>query len=487
MASLKVLLGLYPKTSKIEEYEAALIREHQEYIEFTSSDELAHFEELDQLINSPDFAEVVKTIKGQQYKDTEEYAKEQEYLQMKNSQKLKSYFKVKKSSNLQTYLGVKESGELEEITELQDFVNSDDYRKIESTTDSKEFKNTEEYQKKQKLNTLMRDKRIKTYSKFKDTPQCKAYEELEGSEELEKYFELEAFLNTDEFKKVKEYMALKPDKKYQQSDEYKSEQEYLQLKKSEKIVWYTKLKGSDKFKELESWEKSFEDDFDGTKLDTKRWMTRYYYGDKLLKDSYVIEGDQQYFTDNNLEINNSVLRIVTKRENIEGNLWTPSYGFMRKEFNYTSGLINTAKSFKQQYGIFKAKVRISQPKAITHAFWMISDLKVPHVDVFKSEKGKLNMGNFWTNGSGPENIHKAITKIGAGKLAKDFFIYTLEWTDNSLIWKINDMEIYRQTQGVPKEPMYVNFCSLIHNNISDSLLPATMDIDWVRVYKAVEA
>ncbi|MBN1187743.1 MAG: family 16 glycosylhydrolase [Bacteroidales bacterium] len=487
MASIKVLLGLYPKTEKIEATEAALIKEHHDFVEFSSSDELEHFEELEKLVKSPEFADVVKTIKGQQYKDTEEYAKEQEYLKMKNSQKFKDYFKIKKSSQLQNYLNVKESGELAEITELEEFVNSADFRQAESTSNPKEFKLTEEYQKKQRLIALKKDSKIKAYIKFKANPKCKVYEELEGSEELDKYFELEAFINTEEFKKVKDYMALKPEKKYALSDEYKAEQEYLQLKKSDKIVWYTKLKGSDKFKELESWEKSFEDDFDSSKLDEKKWMTRYYYGDKLLKDSYVLEGNQQYFTDKNLEINNSILRIVTRRENIEGNLWTPEFGFMRKEFNYTSGLINTAKSFKQKYGIFKAKVRIGQPKAIMHAFWMISDLKVPHIDVFKSNKGKINLGNFWTNGSGPDNIHKAITKVGAGKLTKDFFIYTLEWTENSLIWKINDMVIHTQTQGVPNEAMYVNFCSIIQNKIDDSLLPASMDIDWVRVYKAVEA
>ena len=482
MASLKVLLGLYPKTSKIEEHEAALIREHQEFIEFLSSDELAHYDELDALINSPDFAEVVKTIKGQQYKDTEEYAKEQEYLQMKNSKRFKDYFKVKKSSNLQTYLSVKESGELEELTELEEFVNSADYRKAESTTDPKEFKGTEEYQKKQRLNTLKKDSKIKTYLKFKDTPPCKAYEELEGSEELEKYFELEAFLSTDEFKKVKEYMALKPDKKYQQSDEYKSEQEYLQLKKSEKIVWYNKLKGSDKFKELESREKTFEDDFDGSKLDTKKWMTRYYYGDKLLKDSYVLEGDKQYFTDNNFELNNSILRIITKKEDIEGNMWTKDYGFLRKEFKYTSGIITTAKSFKQKYGTFKAKVRVNEPKAIKHAFWMISDLQVPHMEIFRSEKGKIAVGKLQTNGSALPGA-----KIGSGKLAKDFFIYTLEWTENSLVWKINDLVIHTQTQGVPNEAMYVNFSSMIQKDLNESLLPVSLDIDWIRVYKAVEA
>ena len=46
------------------------------------------------------------------------------------------------------------------------------------------------------------------------------------------------------------------------------------------------------------------------------------------------------------------------------------------------------------------------------------------------------------------------TSIGS-RYANDFFIFTLEWTSDKLVWKINDTEVFRQTSDVPQEPMYV--------------------------------
>lgn len=415
MASLKVLLGMFPQTAKIEETEAALIREFKDFKSFSTSDELEHFVELEQLVTSPDFKEVVKTIKAQKFKDTEEYAREREYRQLKKSAQVKKYLKAKQSSDEE------------------------------------------------------------------------ALSELGSSEEVVRYNELEDFVNSDEFKERKEYMALSPKKKYEQSDEYKAEQEYLQLKKSEKIVWYQKLKGSHKFDKLKRWKKTFEDDFNADTLNEKKWITRYMYGDKFLNDSYVNQGNQQCFTDGkNIEINNSVLSIITRREDAQGKVWTPDFGFLLKDFQYTSDVINTSKSFKQLYGVFKAKVRISASHPVMHAFWMLADRAVPHINIFKSNKSKLFLGNYWGGDDGRGKPSKGISKMGAGRFTKDFFIYTLEWGPSKLVWKINDLVVYSQSQGVPSKPMYIAFASLLESEINNSVLPASLDIDWVRCYKEVK-
>ena len=58
---------------------------------------------------------------------------------------------------------------------------------------------------------------------------------------------------------------------------------------------------------------TFSDEFDGEKLDTKKWLTNYYWGEKLLKDRYSVESDLQAYTEKeNFEIRNSVLKINTK-------------------------------------------------------------------------------------------------------------------------------------------------------------------------------
>ena len=73
---------------------------------------------------------------------------------------------------------------------------------------------------------------------------------------------------------------------------------------------------------------TFSDEFDGEKLDTKKWLTNYYWGEKLLKDRYSVESDLQAYTEKeNFEVRNSILKINTKPQKIKGKVWSAANGF----------------------------------------------------------------------------------------------------------------------------------------------------------------
>jgi beta-glucanase (GH16 family) len=304
-----------------------------------------------------------------------------------------------------------------------------------------------------------------------------AYKEFESSEELKHYLELQKEVKSSNFalrkKKIKK-------KEYRDSEEYHKETEYDVLKKSDKIVWYFKTKKKYPFKEIEKWNLTFEEKFNESKLDRSKWMTRYFWGDKSMDSSYVLEDDKSFITDGkNIEFYDNKARIVTKAGKAEGLVWRSNQGFVREDFDYTSGMISTAKSFKQKYGVFKAKVKMAGG-SVAQAFWMVSDTMLPHIDVARFEKGKLHANFFWGKAESP---HKSISKTGGSKYADNYFIYTLEWSPNKLVWKINDKVFKTQTSGVPQEEMYINFSSNLKKGASESNLPSAMEIDWVRVYK----
>jgi len=93
----------------------------------------------------------------------------------------------------------------------------------------------------------------------------------------------------------------------------------------------------------------------------------------------------------------------------------------------------------------------------------------------------MNFGNFWT--SGGNNISKKYASAGSGKYTSDFFIYSLEWSKQRLIWKINGVQVMASGNGVPETPMYVNLSSGLYQDADGSVLPASMEIDWVRCYQ----
>jgi len=274
--------------------------------------------------------------------------------------------------------------------------------------------------------------------------------------------------------------------KFKLSDEYKKQQEYLTLKKSEKIKWFYKLEKVNSFDKLNQWELTFEDDFTSSKLDQDKWLTGYYWGKTILNDTYVQANEFQFFTEKNLEIKDSVLRITTKAEKVKGKAWNPSLGFYQKDFDYTSGLINTGQSFRQKYGRFEAKIKVNHSYPVHHAFWMLGEKITPEIDVFKYDKkskSKISIANYWGNPSEEKGIKKIKSSVSGPNLSSDYYLYTLLWTPEKLTWKINNIPVYEVTEGIPQEPMYVLLSSGITVNGSQIQLPCTMEIDWVRVYQ----
>jgi len=305
----------------------------------------------------------------------------------------------------------------------------------------------------------------------------KAYKDYETSDELKHYLALEKEVKSNDFalrkRKIKK-------SEYKDSAEYHKQTEYAILKKSEKVQWYFKAKKKYPFKEIERWDLTFDEKFNESKLDGSKWMTQNFWGEKGLDEAFAMEDDKSFPTNGeNIEFYDNKARIVTKSGKVEGMVWRSEQGFVREVFDYTSGMISTAKSFKQKYGVFNAKIKMAGG-SVAQAFWMVSETMLPHIDVARFENGKIYSNYFWGNSSSPQ---KSLSKTGGAKYADEFFIYTLEWTPNKLTWKINGKVFKTQTSGVPQEEMYINFSSNLKKEASENGLPSAMEIDWISVYK----
>jgi hypothetical protein len=535
MASLKLLLGMIPSTSKIELTEKALIAEFEKLNTFSGSDVLARYNELDSLVHSSDFIQKCKEIKSLRYKDSEEYLNEKEFISLQKAKDIVLYFKTVSGGMLKRFREMEGSDKIKNFEALEQFIESPAFRekqKMKPIT----FKDSDEYRKFNEYKSLKKDPEIKSFYKSKNKGELKKsnavlrYEELDAfikssaflakknmkpitfkdSEEykklleykrvkgtieikefyrfkaskeydnflntddsarLKRYYELKEYVATTEFKQKKEYLLDR--KRFEKTEMFKETGEYDKLKKNKDIIWYFKIKDSDKFDVLKNRELIFSDEFDGDRLDTKKWLTNYYWGDKLFKDRYSVESDLQAYTEKeNFEIRNSILKINTKPQKIQGKVWTATKGFIPKEFSYTSGLINTGDSFRHKYGIFTAKIKLGNPLAKS-AFWMLSDKITPHVDICRTGAGKVWFDYFSTKG----NHMKA--SVGS-RYSNDFFIYTLEWTPDRLVWKINNTEVFSQTYDIPQDPMYILLAGGLDKPVNSI---TSMEIDWVRVYQ----
>ena len=468
MASLKFLLGLIPSTAKIEQAEKALIAEFDKLNAFAGSNTLKKFTELKELVTSSSFLQKKKDIESLSFKGSEECAREKEFLSLQKAKDIVLYFRTIGGSALKKFQELDGSEKITGYESLEKLVQSLEFRE---KAKSKEFKGSEDEKKLQEFNRLKSSSEIKEYYTFKKSKAYSNFLNTDGSKRLARYNELKEYVATAEFKEKKNYLLDK--KRFEKSDMFKEIQEFDKLKKDEDILWYFKVKDSNKFNALKNRELTFGDEFEGDKLDTKMWLTNYFWGDKLLHDRYSVESDLQAYTErDNFEIRNSILKIITKPQKVQGKVWTVADGFKPKEFAFTSGIINTGKSFRQKFGTFTAKIKLGDP-SVKSAFWMLADQITPHIDVCRTLNGKVAVNYF-------ASVNKKAKASVGSKYANDFFIFSLEWSADKLVWKINNTEVLTQTSDVPQEPMYILFSGGLDKPVNSM---TSMEIDWVRVYQ----
>lgn len=460
---------MIPSTAKIEQEEKALIAEFEKLQSFAESKQLARYNELKELVNSAGFIQKRKEIESLQYKNSEEYNREKEFLSLKKARDLAMYFNTVGGTALKKFRELEGSDKTKKYEELKQFVQSADFRQ---KMKSKEFASTDDAKKLAEFKQLDSSVEIKEFFRFKASKEYSNFLNLDGSARLARYNELKDYSSSKDFAERKAYLLDK--KRFEKTEMFKEVEEFDKLKKDADILWYFKVKDSNKFDVLKHRELTFSDEFDASGLDGKKWLTNYFWGDKLLKDRYSVESDLQYYTEkDNFELKNSFLRIITKPQKINGKAWSAVNGFTTKEFGYTSGIINTGKSFRQKYGTFTAKIRLGDPNT-RNAFWLLADKITPHINVCRTSGGKVWFDFF----PGSTSIVK--TKLGA-RYANDSFIFTLEWTADKLVWKINGVEVFRQTSNVPQEPMYINLAGGLDKPVSSM---TSMEVDWIRVYQS---
>lgn len=217
---------------------------------------------------------------------------------------------------------------------------------------------------------------------------------------------------------------------------------------------------------------TFSDDFFRQDAEKSDWTPGFYFLQEQLIRNYSYHNEKQANNaGQNTTLTGGIMKIHTRREVSKSLAWNPVHGFSEKQFAYTSDIIQTGKAFRQQGGIFKAKIRCTGN--IHHACWLGTEKKQPHINIFHYNGKELQMGVV------KQQSGDGITIKGID--TSHFYIYTLEWTNDSLIWYINNLEVFRMHHDIPKESMFLVFNSFIPEKMNGE--EGLLEVDWVRVYQ----
>jgi beta-glucanase (GH16 family) len=182
-----------------------------------------------------------------------------------------------------------------------------------------------------------------------------------------------------------------------------------------------------------TWRCTFADDFNGTSLNTNKWIAQ------RTDTSGYMSGPTACFVDspNNISVSGGTLKLTARKEP------APFSCFEGFTTQYTSGMVSTAQGrFSQTYGRFevRAKVWSARVKGLQTSFWLWPDDATRYGPLPAS--GEIDIAEMYSQY--PDRaipyIHYNAAKYDPtvtnnycmiSNLAK-FHTYTLEWTASSL-------------------------------------------------------
>jgi hypothetical protein len=435
----KRFFGQLQPTSKFEAIENQTVQAMNRYDEVEKSVEMEEYRQLFHVVKSAKFQENKKILQNRKYRDTEEYRNWHKCELLSKKSDINLYYNVLRSEDLKIYLDFKETPEFEELG------------------NPKKVKASEELKK---LKIFEKSKAYKTYVRFHNSYIIKELEELKEK------------VSSDEFKQANEFWA--NPKRWESTPEYTMEQRFYTLAKSADIEFFNNEK-PDRFKPYRDLKLTFDSEFERNTLNESQWQFGFHYPSIQLIGNHSFTNEKQANNDGkNTLVEDGLLKIRTKKEQVKASAWDVKKGFLEKEFTYTSDVLQSADAFRQQEGIFRAKIRCSG--ALHHAFWLGADKKLPHINIFHFNGKNITVGN------AGKDLFDGITINGIKPSTS--YIYTLIWNKKELIWKINNLEVYRTCRNVPTEALYLALNSFISAKQRGTV--GALEADWIRVYAATE-
>ena len=246
------------------------------------------------------------------------------------------------------------------------------------------------------------------------------------------------------------------------------------------------------------------EEFDGPSIDPEVWFFEAGDGEEygLLDNGDGAWGNNelQWYLPDSAMVVNGVLEITARRE-------IASYQ------NYTSARINTRDRFAVQYGRVEASIKLPSGQGLWPAFWMLSQdspygewAATGEIDIVEA----INLdgsgsdeifGTIHYGGEFPANTSSSETYTPSVDVTEDFHTYAIEWDANEIRWYFDDTLYAMQNSWFSTaapfpapfdQPFHIILNLAVGGNFPGSPdgttpFPATMEVDWVRVYSGEEA
>jgi beta-glucanase (GH16 family) len=264
-----------------------------------------------------------------------------------------------------------------------------------------------------------------------------------------------------------------------------------------------------------AWVCSFDDEFDGTSLDRSKWLVQTTEATGFRSGSGI-----ECFVDspNNITVSNGALHLTVRKESAPFTCKTPSTSYSSQ---YTSGMVDGYGRFTQTYGRFEVRAKLPNTTlpGLQETFWLWPSNPTEYG--LWPNSGEIDFAEFYSryNGSNIPYLHYDLQQSTVNWTTNTnvytalpapynqpgmtctynttaFNTYTVLWAPGQIILQVNGqncvIDNYSATNVTGAAPFDQPFFIALTQALGvganafdagKTPLPATTDVDYVRIWK----
>jgi beta-glucanase (GH16 family) len=223
------------------------------------------------------------------------------------------------------------------------------------------------------------------------------------------------------------------------------------------------------------WKLTFQDEFDGSVLDTNKWNPNDPWGRERNREL------QAYVTDA-FEVRDGMLRIKAEKRQAR---------YAGKDRSFSSGMMTTYRKFSQEYGRFEIRCRVPKGKGMWPAFWLLPEPLgwPPEIDVLEilgHEPTKVHMTHHFRDERRDRHSHGS--SWSGPDFSAGFHEFAVEWSPEAIVWFVDGTERFRSEKDIPRGKMYMLANLAVGGDWpkapdENTHFPAAFEVDYIRVYE----
>jgi len=253
----------------------------------------------------------------------------------------------------------------------------------------------------------------------------------------------------------------------------------------------------------QNWQLVWEDNFDGSDLDSTKWEHEYGTGAQYGLWGWG-NGELQHYQSQNTTLNNGIAKIEVREE--PGGIIE---SFWNQASYYSSSKITTSGKFDFRYGKVEARIKTIDGQGFWPAFWMLP------VNGSWPCDGEIDIMEQWGNPyltnqtsgaahigtcpySSSTHFYETSSKyISIGSYADNFHTFSIIWNEDIITWYVDDIELFSLNPSsfwsIPSQSgwpfnsnewyLMINLAITSSGPDANTVFPNQIEIDYVRVYQ----